>query len=156
MIKVMSKKLVRKALEMIRALAEDEDEEEDDEYDGEEGGEDAEGKDKKKDSDEKDEKAVDEKEEERENQYEKFWKSFGKNIKLGIIEDASNRNKLAKLLIFIHFVRNKSTKISYRVSALIYHVFKCSNCAPPLFGLPIVLPCDHRSQFAQSHSFTGS
>ena len=40
MIKVMSKKLVRKALEMIRALAEDEDEEEDDEYDGEEGGED--------------------------------------------------------------------------------------------------------------------
>ena len=32
--------------------------------------------------------------------YEKFWKSFGKAIKLGIIEDASNRTRLAKLLRF--------------------------------------------------------
>lgn len=47
MIKVMSKKLVRKALEMIRQLADDEEEDEDDEYDGEEGAEDAEGKKRK-------------------------------------------------------------------------------------------------------------
>ena len=35
-----------------------------------------------------------------ETKYEKFWKSFGKAIKLGIIEDASNRTRLAKLLRF--------------------------------------------------------
>lgn len=30
-------------------------------------------------------------------EYNDFWKEFGKNIKLGIIEDSSNRQKLAKL-----------------------------------------------------------
>lgn len=97
MIKVMSKKLVRKALETIRALAEEEDDDEGDEYDddekGEEGDDDEDGKDKEKDEDEKDKEA-----DKKEDKYSKFWKSFGKNIKLGVIEDASNRNKLAKLL----------------------------------------------------------
>merc|ERR1719240_172727 len=32
--------------------------------------------------------------------YEKFWEQFGKNIKLGLIEDSSNRTKLSKLLRF--------------------------------------------------------
>ena len=29
--------------------------------------------------------------------YIEFWKQFGKNIKLGVIEDSSNRSKLAKV-----------------------------------------------------------
>ena len=31
-------------------------------------------------------------------EYEKFWTQFGRNIKLGIVDDAVNRDKLAKLL----------------------------------------------------------
>ena len=29
--------------------------------------------------------------------YIEFWKQFGKNIKLGVIEDSANRSKLAKV-----------------------------------------------------------
>ena len=86
MIKVMSKKLVRKAIEMIKALA-DAEEEEEEEDEGSES-----------ESEKKDKEDKPEKEEEEEDKYEIFWKNFGKNIKLGVIEDSSNRNKLAKLL----------------------------------------------------------
>eukprot|EP00064_Thunnus_orientalis_P005434 superscaffoldBa00000533_g5448 len=56
-IQVIRKKLVRKTLDMIKKIAEE--------------------------------------------QYnEKFWKEFGTNIKLGVIEDHSNRTRLAKLLRF--------------------------------------------------------
>merc|ERR1712196_687960 len=75
-LKVMGKKLVRKALQMLRELAtaHEKDDDDDDEDEEEEGG----GADP----------------------YVKFWEAFGKNIKLGIIEDSANRSKLTKLLRF--------------------------------------------------------
>lgn len=96
----MSKKLVRKAIEMIRQLAE-EDEEEDDEDEYEDEYEDE--VEEEVEDDEEDEEAGEEGEEaskDGESKYSKFWKSFGKNIKLGVIEDAPNREKLSKLLRF--------------------------------------------------------
>jgi len=90
MMKVISRKLVRKAIEMISNIAkpdeddeDDDDEEDDDEKDSEE----------KKDTEASDsQKAAEAKE-----RYNKFFKEFGKNIKMGIIEDPGNRAKLAKL-----------------------------------------------------------
>jgi heat shock protein beta len=92
-LKVMGKKLVRKALEMLRKLATSKDDKEEDED-----GDDASAVEKKDEDDEDDEgKKAD--------PYLKFWEQFGKNIKLGIIEDAPNRSKLQKLL---RFKSNKS------------------------------------------------
>jgi len=97
----MYRKLVRKALEMISDLAEDEEEGDNDGEDGED----------EEDEDEEEVYDDDLTEEERETKrneakkakkekYKKFWKEFGKNIKLGIIEDPTNRNKLAQLARF--------------------------------------------------------
>ena len=78
-LKTIKKKLVRKALDMIRKLAE-------------------EGQDD--DEDEEAAVAADDSADEEETKYDKFWKNYGKAIKLGIIEDASNRTRLAKLMRF--------------------------------------------------------
>merc|ERR1719440_1878768 len=73
---------------MIKAMA-DADKKDDDEDEEEEEGED-------KEAAEKEDKV--EGEEEDESKYETFWKAFGKYIKMGLIEDAANRTRLAKLL----------------------------------------------------------
>jgi len=78
-LKTIKKKLVRKALDMIRKLAE-------------------EGQDD--DDDEAADAAADDSADDEETKYDKFWKNYGKAIKLGIIEDASNRTRLAKLMRF--------------------------------------------------------
>ena len=97
MMKVISRKLVRKTLEMLKKLAEskDEEEEEDDEEEEEEA-EEKEEKNVEKDEEENEEKKEGNKKE-KEDKYLGFWKEFGKNIKLGIVEDPANRSKLAKL-----------------------------------------------------------
>jgi len=84
-LRVIKKKLVTKALEMVRKLAEKKKKKEDD-------AEEKEGEEKKETS------PADEVEDNE--QYIKFWKEFNKAIKLGLYEDSSNRTKLAKLLRF--------------------------------------------------------
>merc|ERR1712227_563974 len=71
----MGKKLVRKCLEMLRKLANKATKESE---------ENEENEDKKESTD----------------PYIEFWEQFGKNIKLGLVEDSSNRTKLSKLLRF--------------------------------------------------------
>merc|ERR1712060_125812 len=77
--KVISKKLVRKVLELMKKLAKEE-----------ESGEDEEDK-KEEKKDKADEDGT----------WTKFWKEFNKNLKMGCYEDDSNRSKLSKLLRFI-------------------------------------------------------
>eukprot|EP00268_Persea_americana_P025143 TRINITY_DN244_c0_g1_i11.p1 TRINITY_DN244_c0_g1~~TRINITY_DN244_c0_g1_i11.p1 ORF type:complete len:589 (+),score=158.56 TRINITY_DN244_c0_g1_i11:69-1835(+) len=91
-LKTIKKKLIRKALDMIRRIA-DEDPDESDEK-------------AKTDTEKADEN------DEKKGQYAKFWNEFGKSIKLGIIEDAANRNRLAKLLRF------ESTKSGGKLASL--------------------------------------
>jgi heat shock protein beta len=106
-LKVMSKKLTRKVLEMLRKMAErsEEDEEEEDEEDeedeeeGEEASEDAEDAEGDEEIDEGEESAaVDD--------YKTFWENFGKSIKLGIMDDRKNKSKLAKLLRYTSTTTN--------------------------------------------------
>merc|ERR1711976_860153 len=90
--KVISKKLVRKVLELMKKLAkeedsgDDEDEEKDDDEEKEE-------KDEEKKEEKKDKK-------DEESTWMKFYKEFNKNLKMGCYEDDSNRSKISKLLRF--------------------------------------------------------
>ncbi|CAK4522232.1 unnamed protein product [Aphanomyces euteiches] len=80
-LRVMRKKLVRKVLEMLRKLSENDTSESDED-------EDDSSPEEKKDSQEDSSK------------YLTFWENYGKNIKIGIMDDPANKGKLLKLLRF--------------------------------------------------------
>merc|ERR1711977_544702 len=90
--KVISKKLVRKILELMKKLAKEEDSGDEDEDEEKEDKEDEE-EEKEKEEEKKDKK-------DEESDWSKFYKEFAKNLKMGCYEDDSNRSKLSKLLRF--------------------------------------------------------
>ncbi|CAL2233064.1 unnamed protein product [Prunus armeniaca] len=106
-LKTIKKKLIRKALDMIRKLAEEDPDESND-------------KDKKEL-----EKSSDD--DEKRGQYTRFWNEFGKSIKLGIIEDAANRNRLAKLLRF------ESTKSDGKLTSLDQYISRMKSGQKDMF-----------------------
>jgi len=85
-LRVIKKKLVTKALEMIRKISDKKRKEESDDDE------------KKEDEEEKESNPATEIEDH--DDYIAFWKEFSKAIKLGLYEDSSNRTKLGKLLRF--------------------------------------------------------
>merc|ERR1719145_370927 len=87
--KVITKKLVRKVLELMKKLAKEGDGDDEDED--------------KEDEEEKEESEKEEKKDKKEEEttWQKFWKEFNKNLKMGCYEDDSNRSKLSKLLLFM-------------------------------------------------------
>lgn len=106
-LKTIKKKLIRKALDMIRKIA-DEDPDE---------------------SNDKEKKEVDKSgdDNEKKGQYTKFWNEFGKSIKLGIVEDATNRNRLAKLLRF------ESTKSDGKLTSLDQYISRMRSGQKDIF-----------------------
>ena len=96
-LKVMGKKIVRKAIEMIKKLAE--------EGEVKEAAEEKEASEEQAEATEATTEATTEQTEQTETKteednanYIELWEQFGKSLKIGVIEDSANRNKLARLL----------------------------------------------------------
>ncbi|XP_076684103.1 heat shock protein 90 Gp93 [Andrena cerasifolii] len=51
-------------------------------------------------------------------EYEKFWKEYSTNVKLGVIEDAQNRARLSKLLMFHSSTQKSLTSLTDYVSRM--------------------------------------
>ena len=89
MLKQISRKLVKKSIEMLDNLSRGDEEEEEEEKNESE----SETEEKKEKKEKSESEAVNVK-------YLKFFNEFGRFIKMGIMEDQANKNKLAKLLRF--------------------------------------------------------
>merc|ERR1712078_736809 len=89
--KVISKKLVRKVLELMKRLAKEDDTGESDDEDEDE---------KEEKEEKKDEEAEEKKDKDEETMWYKFYKEFSKHLKMGCYDDDSNRSKISKLLRF--------------------------------------------------------
>merc|ERR1712012_239113 len=111
--KVISKKLVRKVLELMKKLAKEEESDDEDEEE-EDTGKDAEEKEEKEDKSE-------------ESTWAKFYEEFNKNLKMGCYEDDSNRSKLSKLLRF------KSTKSETSQISLDKHLDRMSESQESIY-----------------------
>ena len=93
-LKVMGKKIVRKAIEMIKKLAEEGEVKEA----AEEKSEQTEQAEATETTTEATTEQTETKTEEDNANYIELWEQFGKSLKIGVIEDSANRNKLARLL----------------------------------------------------------
>eukprot|EP00741_Cyanophora_paradoxa_P019120 tig00021126_g18461.t1 len=111
MLKVIKKKLVRKVLELIKQMSDKAEKarkkelEKDDEKAEEPAKTEEETKKEEEEEEEKDDKDPQE-------QYKKLYEAFGKNLKLGVVEDQANRNRLAKMLRF-YSSKSNGTMISF-------------------------------------------
>ena len=97
---MIKKKLLAKAIQILHELSEQDKAER------------KEREEKKEESKEGEEK----KEEVKLTKYEKFWKEFGKNIKLGVIEDEKQRKKLVSMLRFTTSKTNESISLDEYVA----------------------------------------
>lgn len=74
--------------------------------------------------------------------YTKFWENYGTNVKLGVIEDAGNRSRLIKLLMYVLSLGHPNTRpifdIQARLVAAYYKIILPNNNTNGVFQVPLI------------------